>query len=272
MIRRPDLESFLLISQHEHALLAARLARELGNANVQPPSPLGPTLEAIALHDSGWPLHDDRPTLNPAGLPLHVFEVPIEIAVRVWSESARRAAESGTYQGLLVSLHVLGLAALFMAHAKDLSRHDLFEVNKFQHKQIEHQEALRARLGLATDVPLHLGLAPLGTSPADDQLLFNFRLLTAMDRVSLALCCGKDLFPTIHDLHPRPGAKPEPVTITMPDPSAMTLAPWPFRADEVVAEVPARRVRSQPYTDPEVFRRDYENAAAERVVFTIRRG
>jgi hypothetical protein len=47
----------------------------------------------IELHDCGWPLHDERPTLNEAGLPLDVFESPRAIALEVWQASAERAAE-----------------------------------------------------------------------------------------------------------------------------------------------------------------------------------
>ena len=46
----------------------------------------------VSLHDCGWPLHDDRPTLNSQGQPLHVFETPVTLATQVWTASARRAA------------------------------------------------------------------------------------------------------------------------------------------------------------------------------------
>ena len=29
-------------------------------------------VHAIAQHDSGWPLHDNHPTINPKGQPRHV--------------------------------------------------------------------------------------------------------------------------------------------------------------------------------------------------------
>src|SRR4051812_19682232 len=149
----------------------------------------------------------------------------------------------GDYQGLLVSLHVLNLSAInVMAHSQNPSRTDLFEINKFQHRQIEIQEELRGRLGLSNDVPRKLGLAKLGTSEADDRLLFNFRMLTAMDRVSLALCCGKHLFPVMEDVHPRPGAAPVRIEVGMPNNATMTLSPSPFDQGELRFEVPGRSV------------------------------
>jgi hypothetical protein len=189
MIRRDAGDSYLLITQHDHALLSGELARRIGNAQFEKPAPWEEVVEGIAHHDAGWPLHDDQPTTDADGLPLHVFKAPAALAVQVWSASVARAMNLGDYQGLLVSLHVLNLSALnVMAHSHNPTRPDQFEINKFQHRQIEIQEELRGRLGLSNDVPRKLGLAKLGTSPADDQLLFNFRMLTAMDRVSLALC------------------------------------------------------------------------------------
>ncbi|HSU66058.1 MAG TPA: DUF3891 family protein, partial [Tepidisphaeraceae bacterium] len=108
MIRHRREDEFLLFTQHDHALLAGRLAEHISGALIARPSP--ETIQGIALHDCGWPLHDDEPTINPRGLPLHVFETPPEISTVVWSASARRAANKDPYSGLLVSLHVLNLS------------------------------------------------------------------------------------------------------------------------------------------------------------------
>jgi hypothetical protein len=271
MIRRPTPTHFELITQHDHALFAGELSRRLGNATFSTPSPNGLTVEAIAHHDAGWPLHDDdNPTLNSENLPLHVVEVPTPLATQVWSASVARAMNLGDYQGLLVSLHVLGLSAFGLAHLKDGSRADLFEINKFQHRQVEIQVDLLKRLHLRTDVPLHLGLAKPGTSPADDQLLFNFRLLTAMDRVSLSLCTGQLLFPKIEDVHPHPGQPPLPITLQMPDPATMTRDPWPFDHPEMLFEVPARRVPKDPFPSLEAFQSAYRATTPEPLRLTLR--
>jgi hypothetical protein len=263
MIRRdgPTPDSFLLITQDDHARLAAQFARRLGNARFAPPAPFEAVIEAIAHHDAGWPLHDDAPTTNAAGQPLHVFEAPVPLATQVWSASVARAMNLGDYQGLLVSLHVFTLSAInIMHHSASPSRPDLFDINKFQHRQIEIQEDLRQRLGLRADVPLQLGLAAPGTSDEDDRLLFNFRYLTFMDRVSLALCCGKNLFPTIDDVRPRPGAAPVPIKLTMPDPATVTIDPWPFDQPDLTFEIPARQVPAMPYGSPDELRATYQAA------------
>jgi hypothetical protein len=263
MIRRDAQTRFLMITQHDHAQLSGELARRLGNCDFAPPSPYQAVVEAIAHHDCGWPLHDEHPTLNPAGLPLHVFEAPVSLATQVWSASVAGAMNLGDYQGLLVSLHTFALSSMFFANAKNPSRPDLFEMNKFQHRQSEIQEDLRQRLGLREGVPLRLGVPKAGVSPADDQLIFNFRLLTAMDRISLALCCGKPLFPTMDDVHPHPGKPATKITVQMPDPATMTLDPWPFDQPMLAFVVPARRVTKHPFTSIDEFHKVYRDTPAE---------
>jgi len=187
MIRRPaGFKHVDLITQNDHARLAGELARHFGHPLFTTLSPADQVIAGVSLHDSGWELHDRQPSLNAQGLPLHVFEVPVCVAVRVWGASVDQAMQAGDYAGLLVSLHVLNLSGLLLSHAfasrsgspdEALSRSDQFEMNKFQHRQVEIQEMLRGRLGFETDTSRQLGLADPGASSADDQLRFNFRVL-----------------------------------------------------------------------------------------------
>jgi len=203
-------------------------------------------------------------------LPLHVFEAPVSLATQVWSASVARAMNLGDYQGLLVSLHAFNLSAIHLQHAKGLSRGDLFEMNKFQHRQIEIQEDLRGRLGLSNEAPRRLGLAKIGASAADDRLLFNFRLLTAMDRISLSLCCGELLFPKMEDVSAGPGKTPMLIELSMPEAAVMEVGPWIFDQPEMEFEVPGRRVRRGRFESLEAFREAYADARVERLRLMLR--
>src|SRR5215207_5051766 len=99
MIRRKHGSDFLLITQHDHALVAGQLAEVFGNDHFAAPLPREQTLAGVNLHDCGWPLHDDQPTLNPDGLPLDVFETPRDIGFRVWTASVERTIEMDAYGG-----------------------------------------------------------------------------------------------------------------------------------------------------------------------------
>ena len=268
MIRHRRGDEFLLVAQHDHALLSGRFAAHVGNGDFARPDPHRQTVNGIALHDCGWPLHDEHPTLNENGLPLHVLESPMPVAIKVWSESARLASETDPYTGLLVSLHVMALSSIAQTH--DPTPHeryrdarDLFDLNKFQHRQAQLQEDLRRRLGLSTDIPLNKGLSKPGVAPEEDLLLFNYNLLKMCDRLSLDLCCSEPLFETIEEVFPRPGAAPVTLRLVHVGESAITVAPWPFDADRLEDEVPCRRVRVEPFTSDDEFRRAFEQAPRE---------
>jgi hypothetical protein len=265
MIRHRRGDEFLLVAQHDHALLSGEFATHIGAGGFAAPDPFRHTVDGIALHDCGWPLHDERPTLNDKGFPLHVLESPMPVAIKVWSESARRAAEKDPYTGLLVSLHVMALS--FIAQTHDPTPHerfrdakDLFDLNKFQHRQAELQEELRRNVGLRTDIPLTKGLARSGVDPGEDRLLFNYNLLKLCDRLSLDLCCSEPLFETIEDVFPRPGAAPLTLQVGHVTEGAMTLSPWPFAADRLEYDVPCRRVVATPFTSDYDFQQAFAQA------------
>src|SRR5207249_3009653 len=97
----------------------------------------------ISLHDCGWPLHDDQPTLSKDGFPLDVFESPRAIAIQCWTASVERAAARDPYAGLLVSLHVLNLSVFVSESAASGQSfnmdnpQDRFAMVKFQQREIE---------------------------------------------------------------------------------------------------------------------------------------
>jgi hypothetical protein len=269
MIRRETPGHFLLITQHDHALLSGRLAEKIGNEFLSRPEPWDQVVQGITLHDSGWPLHDDSPTLNRAGLPLDVFETPREIGLQVWRESVEHAAAAHPYAGLLVSLHVLALSQL-MSNMRPSPR-DRFEINKFQHYEIERQEALRVKLGMRTDLPLDMGIARAGIDPVEDHLCFNFRLLQAMDRVSLALCCTNEPFHEINRMPRAPGGQPWTVALIKHGAAELNVEPWLFDCDSFQVEIGARRLPHHSFASITEFQDLYRQAAIETLTFQLHR-
>ena len=265
MIRHRNGNDWLLFTQDDHARLSGALAARIGGGPIAKPS--ARAIEGIGLHDCGWPIHDDCPTLNASGDPLHVFETPPSIAVRVWSESVSRAAGRDPYCGLLVSLHALNLSAMSMAWHR--TPHQRFELNKFQHRQVEIQEDLRRRLGLPVDLPLTYGLAPPGTNSREDELLFDYRLLRAMDQLSLALLCAEPLFDSLEGVCPAPGGQPRSIRLTTPAAFTLQMEPSPFDADRIELQVPTRRLVARTFADDEDFRQAYAQAHVESVAIRV---
>jgi hypothetical protein len=248
------------------------LAAYVGNADFDRLDPK--VVTAISLHDAGWPLHDDDPTLNPHGQPIDVFESTRPIALKVWTASSERAEAVDPYAGLLVSFHGLALSVFAMSRARPNSPdvaaiQDKFAFNQFQHAEVERQERLRKILGLRTDLPLTYGLAKPGLDPAEDRLLHDFRMLRAMDLVSLALCCTAPPVPVTEDVYPRPGDAPLKFTLSRANPTTVTVNPWPFNRDHLQFTIPFRRVNAHPFDSLEAFRHAYHAAAVEQLSLAI---
>jgi len=267
MIRHTRGQEWLLFTRHDHALLSGRLAEEFGGGDFAKPSPQA--IQGIALHDCGWPLHDDRPTINAKGEPLHVFESPVWIGIQVWSASARRAANKDLYAGLLASIHGIHLAT-FVAQFHKTQR-DLFELNRFQHDQVDLQEQIRRSLGMRTDIPVNHGLAKAGVSPQEDQLRFDYHLLRALDQVSLSLLCSETLFESI-ELEPRPGGDPTRLRLQRPAAFSVALNPYPFATSPLHFSIPCKRMAAGTFSDTGTFRDAFTDAPAEEVEVTVLAG
>ena len=273
MIRRREGSKFWLIAQHEHARLSGVLAAAVGGPRMATPSP--EAVAGVTLHDCGWPLHDDSPTLSPTGQPLDVFESPRHVSLRVWLESARRAAKVGPYQGLLVSLHQLALSAISATQNAtrqfdDAHLRHQFDLNKFQHAVIEHLEHLRPRVGLRTDRPLRLGLADGWTDDHEEVLKFDFKLLQAMDQLSLAVCCTKPPHRTTFAFYDRPGGETLQLNVVRPNPGVLLVSPWPFRESAVECDYAYRAIAAKTYDDEAAFRDEYAAASESRQRVVVR--
>lgn len=274
MIRRDAGHDFFLITQTDHAAVAETLGKHFGNSRFVKPSPQA--IAAIGLHDAGWPLHDDEPTLNDRNYPLDVFEVPRSIALTVWAASADRAAAVDPYAGLLVSLHSLALSILphttpqTKGEKFDVQKmHDQFAVNKFQHREVERQEQLRQQLGFNPNLPLKHGLAEPKASALDDQLRFDFRLLQAMDLLSLCLCCSKLPQAQSNDVQRNLTTSPVKLRISRSLDGTLHAEPWPFDTNRIEITVPYRRMSAKQFESVEEFRGAYREAKTESLNLAI---
>lgn len=268
MIRRQVASEYWLISQHDHALLSGEMARSIGGAGIVGPSGES-AIAGIRLHDCGWPLHDDSPTVNQNGAPLDVFESVRPITLPVWERSAEIAMEADPYAGLLVSLHVLSLSTFATQQkgpAADSWNLDnprvRFDVNVFQHRMIEIQEQLRPKLGLRTDQPLKNGMAENSTDPQELQLVRDFQWLQAMDMLSLAICCTEPPF----NKYP-----PLKLQMTRRGGDRVIVRPWPFAIDQITMNVPFRRLPARRYTNDDDLRAVWNASPVERFTVSVQR-
>lgn len=275
MILRRRRDQFLLIAQHDHALIAGQMAKCVGNALFAPPVPYQAVVTAIAQHDCGWPDQDALPARNPQNFPAHVFETEPDVALKAWTASVEKVAGDDPYAGLLVSLHAMALAA-HAVHARtdplsDKDRQRFFKFNRFIHCQIEIQEQLRSSLGMRTDLPLRNGLAEPGRSPDEDLLLANFRLLQFLDQLSLILCFDELLFEQLGPINLRPGGASQSLRVDRRPDGTVRVDPWPFDAHRIDLQIPAKAIPASPCATDAQLHAIIGAAATETLVMCLSR-
>ncbi len=275
MIRRESANGCLLFRQIDHALLSAAIARQIGNNNFD--SLTDNEILGIASHDDGWHIHDDLPTLNQQSIPNDVFETPPALALSIWTESTRVAQAKSPLAGLLTSLHGLALSSTFsvpnpIGRSFDPADARLrYELNRFQHDQIEIQELLRDKLGLTTTRPLKLGLDEAPVDDREKRLTFAFRWLQAMDRLSLNLCFSRVIFARLEPIHTRPSAKPTSLSCRQLNATRWSISPWPFTIDVVQLQSPAIALDQHTFTSDDDLRRAITESAPITVNWELTR-
>jgi hypothetical protein len=107
MIVRTDLSPPLLITQPDHAALAATIMRGWDSGGL-PESPRHVAIMlAIQAHDNGWQEADAEPCLDPAnGRVLDFVHVPEDVRHAVWKRGVARLAGE-PYAAALVAQHAL---------------------------------------------------------------------------------------------------------------------------------------------------------------------
>jgi hypothetical protein len=269
MIYQVSGAEMILVTQTEHARLAAELAAEVGNKQFATPMPRQPMLSAAAMHDCGWPAHDDVPTIDAQGRPAHALEMPLATMLPIWSASTDVTAARDPYAGLLVSLH--GMHLSLRAHVDPAATPLVFALNKFQHRQIEVQEELRKKLDMHIDRPLRYGLAEPNSSPDEDLLRFNFMVLEMADQLSLNLCFGQIKLPQIDNVPMRPGGAFVQLRFGFAPTGEYSVSPWPFARDEFEVSFAFRAIPARTYADNADLQRTLASAKENKQSLQLRR-
>ena len=200
-------DAVLCIGQPAHAWLSGQLAAAWGNGLFPEPRPREEVCLAATQHDLGMAAWDADPELNPeTGWPMSFLEMPVETHLRLWSVAPRLGLAQSRWVALLVSMHG---AYLYGSRAEQPG------VDEFLEAQRAFQDELRRSLGVS-----------------EEEAERNQRLLAAWDWMSLVLC-RDDLPATVE--------AGRALRLERVGEGMVSVAPWPFRLDEVEVGVDARR-------------------------------
>ncbi len=112
MIVVAEEERWLVVTQADHARLAAEMLRLFRAPAIAAHPRREALLAAIAAHDDGWWEADAAPTLDAAtGGPADFRALPAERRTEIWRRGVERHAERSPYLAAIAAGHVLRLLA-----------------------------------------------------------------------------------------------------------------------------------------------------------------
>jgi hypothetical protein len=222
--------AWILISQIDHARLAARLAEHWGAGEFPPLWPAAELLWAIEHHDDGWRDWDLAPGVDPdSGQPRSFTEMIPADSLAIWTASIETARHAGPLETYVVAGHFCVLARRGSGWLDEQTRRDLVGpfLAKNDRLMVDCLSQWRARDSLRnTPAAAELALA---------QLQF-------FDALSLWFCCS---------------ASSETETVQAPAGPLLTLVPrsagvveinpWPLSVPRLDVEIEGRRVAAGRY-------------------------
>jgi hypothetical protein len=228
----------VLISQIEHARLAAELADAWEDRRRPLIEPREAFVETVRRHDDGWLVWETRPEIAD-GVPRDFMEMPLDESLAIWRRSIAVAATIGQVWGLVVGGHFRALCAKTLE--KHEARHDWStDVEHLAEEFIEEQDSLR-REYLSAESPEQR----IVEETIVDR---GLRLLQLFDFASLWLCCAERTEP-----QSLTGPDGETYVFTPRDARRIAIAPWPFRPRELVLQVDGRRIPFADYPSSEAL-------------------
>lgn len=226
MIIRRLRSSLQLITQPEHAALAAHIVREWDAAHFPDSPRKASILRAVEQHDTGWDEGDEALIVDEeTGDLLDFVDLPDPLKQAASMRGIERLADD-PYAAALVAQHRLHVYRRYLEEPDWRAFFDAVE------------EARDARLQAAG-----LGL---------DQLLADYPFVRAGDLASLAFCNGWE---TAED--------PDACRYTMRlEGTELSMAPDPFGGRTVAVRIDAREIPHQRFSSAEDARRIVSSAAA----------
>jgi len=271
---------FRFVTQPAHARLAGRFAASWGAGGFDRPEPRSAVLTAADVHDDGWAPYDRRPHLGDDGAPVDFVELDAATWVPRYEAGIDAAVARDPYAGLLVSLHGAGLRrrryGLSPSWPEPPSAFDAF-VESEEARQRELLAAMR-RDGddrvTPADADLLERLHETGGPPPDatSRLWANYARLQAWDTLSLACCrtASPPAYDALDGVPRGPGRPDATLSLSALGGDAIGVEPYPFDADPLAVEVPARTVDRDACTSDDALAAAYAAAEPEPIRLTLR--
>jgi hypothetical protein len=226
--------AWILISQIEHAHLAARIAEHWGADDFAPLWPRRELLWAIEHHDDGWRQWDLAPGVDPSnGQPRSFTEMQPADSAAIWSGSIETARKAGPLEAYVVAGHFCVLARRVSGWLAAEIRREIVEPFLVQYESM-----------MRDCFSTWQALDPVrNTRAAADLALAQLQFF---DALSLWFCCSEA---SEADTVQAPAGPM--LTLTPQGSEVVELAPWPLLVPRLHVEAEGRLVAAKRYGSPE---------------------
>jgi hypothetical protein len=227
MIRRDVAppSAWILISQIDHARLAAQLAEHWGAGEFPPLWPAAELLWAIKHHDDGWRDWDLTPAVDPtSGQPRSFTEMVPADSLAIWTASIETARQAGPLETYVVAGHFCVLARRVIGWLDEETRRDLVGPFLATHDRLMADCLSQWR---AHD-------SQRNTPAAADLALAQLQFF---DALSLWFCCS----PSSETETVQAPAGPL-LTLVPRSAEIVEVDPWPWRVPRLDVEIEGRQV------------------------------
>ena len=213
MIIRQDGDHLLMITQPDHARLAAEVMHAWQADGLADHPRRDMILTAVREHDNGWLEEDADTHVDASGDPLDFVAVPPPVKHRIWPRAVSRIGERQPYVAALVAQHALSI-------------HGQLRTDPVWGLFFRHVERLRDEMLARCE------------GDARSTLEADYRFVQAGDQLSLVFCNGW------RNPFPRAGGR------ILLRGTTLELTPDPFGGARVPLRIRARRALARSYASP----------------------
>ena len=256
MIRRDKNDGWILITQHNHALLSGQIMANWGNDCFVKPDPYNEVLFAIKEHDSGWKDWDSNPKINTEnGFPANFTEMsPYDQSI-IWSKCYRSHSSDHPYASALTALHF-----------------SKFNSSNLK-KDPENEQLKLLQLDMRDFISkvLNFNISNGSSNRIPDEIRVNLKMLQIGDILSLTLCHGWRSIEITEAPMDYRGAQ---TTLKMESEDGLNyrISPYPFDNSNLEFNIVGKNLHANSFANDQELRDAIDTSEDQTLAFTIIKG
>lgn len=256
MIRRENNGGWILITQHDHALLSGQIMAHWGNGQFVKPKPCDEVLFAISVHDSGWQDWDAEPKVNSEnGYPANFTEMSPYDQTVIWSKCYRTYSKEHSYAAALIALHFSKFNRSNLNKDPDNKQLELL--------QLDIKDVISKELGVNIAIP--------NSEKIPDDIKVNLKMLQTGDVLSLTLCHGWrsiEITETPIDYN----GKTTTLKMESDDGYLYQISPYPFDEPQLEFKIKGKNLCEKSFANDQELREAIAASEDQTLAFTIIKG